>query len=140
MREIKFRGLTIDSHKWVYGFPCIDNDKAYILPIRQGYDFDDIDFGYAFIEIIPESLGQYTVLKDKNEKEIYEKDLIQSVGAHRLEERVAIISWCDEDTGFEAIPVECRRGPWRLSALNPRFWQVIGNICENHDILIKEGL
>ena len=64
MREIKFRGKRIDNGEWIYGYYFKSWEKAYILWGTT----NDIP---NKIEVIPETVGQFTGLKDKNGVEIY---------------------------------------------------------------------
>lgn len=132
MRE--YRGKRIDNGNWDYGWYHELNHpdhkgKRYIIPAYASAL-------YSF-EVDPETVGQYTGLKDRNGKKIYEGDILihnwNSSHDHMLE-TVSEVKW--HNAAF--FVDDKKRSDWLLSVHALADWaevEVIGNIHDNPELL-----
>ena len=126
MREILFKGKRTDNSEWVCGWyaPLVCNDKTVIPYIRNENGTDK--------EVVPETVGQYTGLTDKNGKKIFEGDILH---------REIYWGWyVGYDNGaFRRIPLnDVQRVNWKLHTLHQEgleTWEVIGNIHDNPELV-----
>ena len=79
MREIQFRGKRKDNSEWVYGHYVSDNNRHFIVrfEIRSPPDSSQNYSTTDYYEVIPETVGQYAGLRDKNEIKIFEGDVVR---------------------------------------------------------------
>lgn len=127
MREIKFRGKEIGSDgEWRVGDLHITATKPHIHSLSNKY----------LIKI--ETIGQFTGLRDKNGKEIYEGDIIRSFDS-KGEPIIHYLLYDNEEAGFVAILKGSAKGDFGYGRCYQQWItecekEVIGNI---HDIKTK---
>lgn len=125
MREIKFRGKRTDNGEWVVGdLTRYSNVKSIIV-----VDFIEGEEPWVFSETV----GQYTGLKDKNGKEIYEGDIAGQNGHWSF-----IVEF--DNGSFRLNPVDIVQSRnWEHKPLTNKWlltgFEVIGNIHDNPELL-----
>ena len=152
MREIKFRAKDYQTNKWVYGFLFMgkgdDNrDYAFILQdkgLKVGTAAEDnaIEFPYDEAHLVDkETICQYTGLKDKNGKEIYEGDII---GCHNPNIKHLIFFNEKQGRFMAALDGDIENDYYGVCGLDDSRWnatkEVIGNIHDNPELINKEYL
>lgn len=76
MREIEFRGICVETNKWLYGYfyHGIMNLDDTSIPLGNCRNYSIVIKDGVYYHVKRDSIGEYTGLKDKKEKKIYEGD------------------------------------------------------------------
>lgn len=148
MREIKCRGKRIDNGAWVEGYYC-KHIKRRLCPVGDKLKEDDVEHIIFFddfadwnmpqklrgADVLPETVGQYTGMNDKNGTEIYEGDIIKTKKYGKI---IGHSNVADYDTfkivyELAVFRLENMHRGFNLVGNNNDF-EVIGNIHDNPEL------
>ena len=135
MREILFKGKRADNGEWVEGhylrkYDLLEKEVHFIFST-------DKHNTWICVEIVPETICQFTGLCDKNRKKIWENDILK---AHLDDDY-------PEDITFEKV--EWNNFGWTLhepgcidwgciDTSDSEIYEVAGNIFDNPELLQED--
>lgn len=158
-REILFRGKRLDDNEWIYG-SLVETDDNYNEPLSRRKITKSIKIcnyvpgdwslgGWSFDKVIPETVGQFSGLLDKNGKKIFEEDIIELenylhnkikvVCKFGTARRVLYENECDITGFYFEYEGHLKTFPIVNNYANKHdleLFEVVGNIYDNSELLI----
>lgn len=143
MREILFRGKIKDDGDWEEGGLVVFTDydsglkEYWIVHPGQTVDFRD-DREY---EVVPETVGQYTGLTDKNGEKIFEGDIVKTKYG-----RLCIVVWFSSQAcnGWDLETIRTvencvhTKYPDAIDLYKKENLEIVGNIHDNPELLEED--
>ena len=124
MREIKFRVWDKEKNMWT-NFKIFDN-SIFFMDKNTGVWFNKNHKEYERFELM-----QYTGLKDKNGKEIYEGDIIKYKFPYdRRLKHISPVFYMESQASYGVLDIYKNEIPLYTISTN-NYFEVIGNIYEN---------
>ncbi|MCS3166762.1 YopX family protein [Bacteroides fragilis] len=144
-REIIFRGKRVNGGEWVYG-DLLHIAGGYIIYHGSQKDCEITTGKHVAVEllhneisvVVPETVGQFTGLFDKNGKEIYGGDIVQldyitTIGKHRIGLSFEV-KWCTQEgcwVGWDGFVENALQQTCKM-------FVVKGNIYDNPELMKEE--
>lgn len=131
-REIKFRGKCKNSGEWLYGY--LFNYELSLTAVTPCINIcipASLEEVYSDCTVYSDTIGQYTGLRDKDGKEIYEGDIV-SIGNNLK----AVVIWFNGSFRFKD-ELSCKATYFEDMGVMMHDYDVciIGNIYDNHELL-----
>ena len=135
MREILFRAKDEASNKWVYGYYVHLPSAAGSVHIMQ-VPAGNPDENNTTYYIIPETVGEYTGVTDKNGKKIFEGDIISYFDRDFLNSEVVFYKNAFMFRFISEYVQKIRQQKYDLIFQNVSICgKVIGNIHDNPELV-----
>lgn len=132
MREILFRGKETFNGEWVEGYYEFGYDAETEKPSHYMWVLNHTEkYGEMFM-VLPETVGQYTGLTDKNGKKIFEGDILD------CGDRIVFVTWHERCGTWDCDFIRYK-GNLCSNRINNIDWKyranIIGNIHDNPELL-----
>ena len=135
MREILFRGKRLDNGEWIDGM-LFDGEHFAVIAdkIMQSDWHPTIDNFLIFgKQVIPETVGQYTGLNDKNAKKIFEHDILKAYDPLDKRYFIGVVKYFDASFYIcDTNSVPCYFGEYSFTDFEV---EVIGNIYDDPELM-----
>lgn len=156
MREILFRAKRLDNGEWIYGDLLTPTDIMDVWEISENTGMGDR------YEIDPETVGQYTGLKDRNGNKIFEGDIVkfnkqigkivfekgafgvgmnENIDYENIEDNVGIFSkgWNGYSGCYNDNFISLWEIMWNFDDKAGECIEVSGNIYDNFELLGEDN-
>jgi uncharacterized phage protein (TIGR01671 family) len=149
-REIKFRATNRNTGEWCYGDLVHINAQRCIIQEKVNRGRDNEFIGHP---CTTETIGQFTGLKDKNGREIYEGDIVRmkEIGGYGSE-YIGVVRYYEKDCrfgiDFTAADKFRKRGLFTEGEIQENDghytitytheYEILGNVFDNPELLKGE--
>ena len=137
MKEVLFRGKTVDTNEWIQGslvraIDCLDDNEKFFIISEDAiyYHYGEFDI---VKEVRSETIGQYTGFKDKNGIKIFEDDIVLGMYDDKKFRVVCIGGSCIGRASV--ISDDDKDGYYIRYCLIDTIKKVVGNIHDNPNLL-----
>ena len=130
MREILFKAKRVDNGEWIEGGFCqSSNGRTFLAGVSK--------YGYIDgLEVVPETICQYTGFNDYHDNKIWENDLIECKefsNGYLIKHFLSQVEWDDTGTGFAFK--DSKHGWAFMDSLAVYECEVIGNVFDNPKLM-----
>lgn len=138
MREYWFRGKRVDNEEWAYGYYGVlgkDTDIERTVMMEATLDAHSVNDNFYFtdIEVIKNTVGQYTGREDVCSNHIFENDIVKI----NEDEFIGYVKWDNEESMYV---ITCSDAEVDLGNCHNYELEVIGNVFDNTELLELNGI
>ena len=126
--KVKYNGNHYHSGEWVKGTGIqVDGDKVFLYDNELIYmnPFGEECRSDEWVEIIPETRGQYIGKKDMHENKIYDSDLLAD------EDDIWVVEWDDCEAKYILVLDNVAMD---FSNIDSRWLEIVGNVHDKEEI------